>query len=88
VAQKELDVESVARATRVGWLVIAVIACAFSYSLGFQFGYSDAAASADQRMVNVNDSLREIIRASDDATAAAADATAHARSSPEAAATF
>jgi hypothetical protein len=87
VAQKELDVESVARATRVGWLVIAVIACAFSYSLGFQFGYSDAAASADQRMVNVNDSLREIIRASDDANAAT-DATAHARSSTEAAATF
>ena len=78
--------ESVARATRVGWLVVAVIACGFAYSLGFQFGYTNATENADHRIANVNDSLREVIRATEDT--AAADATAHARSSTEAAATF
>ena len=75
--------ESVARATRVGWLVVAVLACAFSYSLGFQFGYSDGTTKADDRYGQVNESLRAMMKADDDADAAQQrDATARLPSGP------
>jgi hypothetical protein len=80
-----LDVESVANATRIGWLVIAVLACAFSYSIGFQFGYSNGTASADDRYSRVNDSLRSIITANEEANAAA---HAHASARTSTASTF
>jgi hypothetical protein len=66
-----LDVETVANATRVGWLVIAILACAFAYSIGFQLGYSNGTTSADDRYSRVNDSLRSIILANEEANAAA-----------------
>jgi hypothetical protein len=71
---KELDVESVARATRVGWLVVAVLACAFSYSLGFQLGYSDGTTKADDRYSRVNDAIRSVIEAHEQADAGATTA--------------
>ena len=72
--------ESVAKATRLGWLVIAILACAFAYSIGFQLGYSNGTSNADDRYSRVNDSLRSMIIANDEANAGAA-ARAPARTS-------
>ena len=81
--------ESVARATRVGWLVVAVLACAFSYSLGFQFGYCDGTTKADDRYGRVNESLRSMMQAGDEAEVARQrEVTARLPSGPASVSTF
>ena len=80
--------EPVAKATRVGWLVVAVLACAFSYSLGFQSGFSDGTTKADDRYGRINDSLRSNIQASNDAAVVDDQATARAPGRTASASTF
>ena len=53
--------EACSGAKRLGWVVIACLACAFSYSIGFQFGWSEATVRADDRLINMTESLEGVI---------------------------
>ena len=60
-------------AKRLAWAVIAVLACGFCYSIGFQSGSADATIRFDQRIHEVTATLQTVIRkhsALDDASAA------------------
>ena len=45
---------------RAAWAVIAVLACGFCYSLGFQSGWSDATVRSDERLGQVTRTLHEL----------------------------
>ena len=47
-------------AKRLIWGVIAVLACALCYSIGFQSGWSDATVRSDQRLDQFNSTFQEV----------------------------
>ena len=47
-------------AKRLVWGVIAVLACALCYSIGFQSGWSDATVRSDRRLDQFNSTFHEL----------------------------
>ena len=47
---------------RLAWVAIACLACAFCYSIGFQFGWSEATIRADDRLMNMTHSFEGVIQ--------------------------
>ena len=44
---------------RIAWAVVIVLGCGFSYSIGWQRGWTEAASGADERIMQFGQSLRE-----------------------------
>ena len=45
---------------RLTWGVIAVLACAFCYSIGFQSGWSEATVKADVRLLHMSGAMEDM----------------------------
>ena len=61
-------------AKRLVWGVIAVLACALCYSIGFQSGWSDATVRSDRRLEQFNSRFQEVYNPAPEADAAARSA--------------
>jgi hypothetical protein len=62
------------RAKGAAWLAVAVLACGFCYSLGFQTGVIRASQAAESRLERINDSLEQLRAGSEPAGDQTADA--------------
>ena len=63
-------VEAGSAAKRLVSIVIAVLACAFCYSIGFQSGWSEATVKADGRLLDMSGAMEDMavrLREVDDA---------------------
>jgi hypothetical protein len=44
---------------RVAWGAVILVGCAFSYSIGWQKGWTEAESGADQRLSQLNQTFQE-----------------------------
>ena len=58
---KEFGVEAISRFRGVAWLAVALFACGFCYSLGFQSGWVQATGNVEVRMTSINQALERIM---------------------------